>query len=102
MEALPDPAREILARRVRQTGHLIQIVVVKLVEKGLEGILDAGEVHDPSRVFLHRTADVDFHAERMTVQTAAFVALGGVGQLMRRFNQKNLINHGSENFTQSS
>src|ERR1044071_4632286 len=63
----PDPPRQVLAGGVLQSGHLVQVLVVQLLEKGGERLLDVGEVHHPPAVRTDGAADVQLDAERVAV-----------------------------------
>lgn len=58
----------------------------------LEQALDLGKVHNPSAVRIDIAAQMQLDAKRMPVQARALMALGHVGQPMRRFERKNLEN----------
>lgn len=73
LELGPDPAREILAGRIVETGNVIEIVMVELFEQRRERGFDVGEVHDPAEFRIERSAHVHFDVERVSVQPRAFV-----------------------------
>ena len=54
----------------------------------LEGCLEVGLVHDPSRLVSDRTFDGDLDAPAVTVEACAFVARGHVGQAVCCFDLK--------------
>lgn len=89
---IKDPAGQILTGRILQTGDLIEVMVIQPLISRLEQTLDLGKVHDPSGVRIDIAAQMQLDAERMPVQSRALVALGHVGQPMRRFERKNLKN----------
>ena len=59
---------------------------------GLEDALDLCKVHDPARLGIHVTAQVQFDAKRMSVQARALVALGHVREAVGGLNRENLEN----------
>lgn len=82
LEPLENPPGEHLAGRVFQALDVIEVTVIKLVVERSESRLDVGEVHNPTQGGVRLATDVDFHAERMTVQTRALVARRHVRQAM--------------------
>ena len=78
LEFVPDPAGDVLARRVLETLDLVQIVVVEAAKKRLEVGLQVGEVHEPAALGLDRPGDVQRDLERVPVESAALVPVGDV------------------------
>ena len=83
LEFVPDPASDVLARRVLKTLDLVQIVVVEATKKRLEVRLEVGEVHEPAALGLDWPRNVQCDVERMPVESAALVALGDVRKEVR-------------------
>ena len=48
LQCVPDPARQILAGRIFQTGHVVEVMVVEAFVDWLERGLDVAEIHDPA------------------------------------------------------
>ena len=65
-------------------------MMVELFINRLKGPGQFGEVHDPARLFLHRSGDVNFNPERMAMQSPTLVVFRHVWQEVRRFDRKNL------------
>ena len=82
-DALPDPAREVLAGRVLEPLDLVQVVVVELGVERLEGGLDLGEVHEPAELLVHLAAHVQRDLEGVPVQAGALVVRRDHGQPVR-------------------
>ena len=78
------------AGRVSQPLDLIQIMMVDLFIERLKGPDDIRKVHDPTRLLLDRSRDVNLDPERMAMQPPAFVVFRDIRQKVRRFNGKNL------------
>ncbi len=89
-QPLPDPARQVFASWIFQTRDVVEIMVIELIEQGLERFFEIGEIHDPAAVATGIAGHVHFDPERMPVQAAALVIFGHVWQTMRRFNLKAL------------
>lgn len=87
---LPDPARKVFAGRVFKTLNVIEKVMIQLIVNGHEGTLDIGKIHHPAGLLVQRPADMDLDAERMTVDSPAFVILGDMRQVVRGFDLENL------------
>ena len=64
--------------------------MVKLLEDRREGLLEVGEVHDPTQLRVGFTANVYFDPERMAVQARAFVRRRNLRKPVRRFDLKDL------------
>src|SRR5262249_9428432 len=88
LEATPDPACEIFACRVRKARHLIQEVVVEDLVNWLERALYLGEVRNPTGVRVDLASDVNFAAERVSVEARALVIAWNVRQPMRCFERE--------------
>ena len=73
---------------VFQARDFIEVVVVDPVMDGLEGCLEVGVVHDPSRVVSDGALDGDLDAPAVPVETGAFVARGYVGEAVSGFDLK--------------
>ena len=65
-------------------------MMVDLFIERLKGPDDIRKVHDPTRLLLDRSRDVNFDPERMAMQPPAFVVFRDIRQKVRRFNGKNL------------
>src|SRR5690554_1087725 len=90
LQPLPDPVRQALAGGVVQTLDLVEVPVVKLLEQGLEGGFDVGEIHHPAGVRGRLAGDMDLDAEGVAMQAGALVALGHVRQPVRRLDGEDL------------
>lgn len=62
-QLLPNPLRQSLAGGVLQSWHVVQIVVIQLIEQWLESCLDVGKIHDPALGFYQLPADMNFDAK---------------------------------------
>lgn len=71
---------EYLARGILQTGHIIQIVVIELVEEGGPGVINHRIVDEPTRLFIYRAFDHDLNPKTMSMQSLAFVSFRHVRQ----------------------
>ena len=91
-ELLPYPGGQHFAGRILQPRNVVEIVMVQAVVQGLERGFDVTEVHHPARLLADLPADVDFDAERVTVQSGALVSGWHLGQTMRGFDGKCLEN----------
>ena len=80
---VPDPCRELLAGRVLQAGDLVEIVMVEAIQHRLEDATQIGEIHHPAGMWVRFTRYMQFDAERMSMQTCAFVPVRNVGQPVR-------------------
>lgn len=54
LEHLPDPGREILAGRILQARHVIEVVMIQCIEDRGERPLDLGKVHYPAQLRINR------------------------------------------------
>ena len=88
LEFLPYPHGDMLAGRIFEARHIVQIAVIELVEDRRKGRLDVGEVHDPAGFRARLAADMHFDAKRMPVQARALVPRRYVRQPMRGFELK--------------
>jgi len=91
-ELAPYPARKILAGRILQTRHLVEIAVIELVEQRRERGTEIGEIHDPAELGVQWSAHVHLDAERMSVQTRAFVPRRHIRKSMRGFDPEGFGN----------
>lgn len=53
---------------------------------------NVGEVENPTQSRIERTLNMNFDLEGMTVQSAAFVSSGYIGEAVGSFNRENLEN----------
>lgn len=77
---MPEPLCEVFAGRIFQARNIVEIVVVELVINRLEDRFDLRKVANPSGVRIDLSFDINGNTERVTMQTATFVALGNVGR----------------------
>ena len=82
----PDPAREILARRILEAGNLVLIVMIEPIERRLKRCAHIGEIHDPSGMRIDLACQMQLHSERVPVQACTLVPRRYVGQPMRGFD----------------
>lgn len=75
---------------VIQPLDLIQVMMIELFIERLKDPGDIRKVHDPTRMLLDRSRDVNPDPERMAMQPPAFVVFRNIRQMVRRFNGKNL------------
>src|ERR1035441_9948468 len=75
LEAIPYPARDLLAGRIFEAGDLVEIVVVQHPVERLERGADVGEVHHPARLRIDRAGHMNLHAEAVPMKPPALVAL---------------------------
>jgi len=71
----PDPFGEQFARRVFQTGHFIQITVIKCLMDGVPGLFDIGEVHDPAKNRVKGAADMHLDDKGMSMHPSTGMPL---------------------------
>lgn len=88
LQCVPDPDGEVFAGWIFEAWHVIEIVMIQLLKQGRESGLDVGEVTDPTKRRLDRSAQMNLDLERMPVKTRTFMALRYVGQAMRRLDAK--------------
>ena len=88
MDPLPNPNREVLARRIVESVNLVEIVMIESVEEWLKGTLHICEVDHPTGLRSDRASHVDLDPERMSVEPAALVPRWDVRQPMRRLNRE--------------
>ena len=77
-------AREDLARRVLEAGHLVQVVVVELVVERLPGVVEALKVDEPAGLLVDRAGDGELDAEAVPVKARALVPGRDLRQAVRR------------------
>ena len=83
LEVFPDPAGDIFAGGVVESGNVVQVVVIQLFEDGFEAVLEFGEVHDPSCRLRCITLCAQSHTKRVPMQARALMSRRDVGQAMR-------------------
>lgn len=66
--------------------------MIELVEQRLKCGLDIGKIHHPTRVLIRLALHVDGNAERMAMQTTAFMRSRKIRQPVRGFDLKFLEN----------
>jgi hypothetical protein len=88
---MPNPASEILAGGILQSSDVIEIVVIEGIKDGPERLANIGEVLYPALSLSHRPGETDLDTKRVAVQTPALVAFRDVGEAMRSFEGKNLM-----------
>src|SRR5205823_4328651 len=59
-KTIPDPAGDILARRVLEPVEIVEVSVIELIMQRSESPLEVREVHHPAMSWLDGTANVDF------------------------------------------
>jgi hypothetical protein len=91
LQARPDPACQILARRVLEPWDLVQEMVVELILQGLEGALHVGEIEEPTHVLIDCPSESELDAERVAVQASALVSEWHIRQHVSRLERKLLI-----------
>src|SRR5262249_40906642 len=84
LHAVPDPLREILARRVLEPRDLVEVVMIELVPERLPDVVDHAVVDEPTRLRIHRTGDRELDLERVPVQALALVTFRDVRKLVGR------------------
>jgi len=82
-EAIPDPPGKELARRILESGNLVQVVVIQTIEDGSHRTRHVGEVANPTGLLPDWPFDLDPHAERVSVETSAFVIRRHVRETVR-------------------
>lgn len=92
LESSPYPLGQVFAGRILESGNIIQIAMIQLLEDRGERRLDIRKIHHPASVGIRLAGDVDFHAEGMPMQACTFVPGGNIGQAVRRFDLKTLEN----------
>src|SRR5512138_3353614 len=79
-EGTPDPARQVLARRILESRNLVQVPMIELIVQRTEGVLELGEVHHPPGAFADRPVHGNANLKRVPVQARALVPLRHVRQ----------------------
>ena len=59
--------RDVFACRILQASYFIEVTVIDLLLKGLEGAFNAGKIDDPAKVLVERSLDVNLDLETVTV-----------------------------------
>ncbi len=75
LEALPDPARNVLEARALEPRDVVEIAMVQLLAQGGAARLDVGQVGDEARLRIRGATQHDARRERMSVQSALAIAL---------------------------
>src|SRR5919204_2442279 len=73
LEPLPDPHRQVLARGILESRHIVQVAVIELVINRLKGLLDVAVIHDPALFRIERSTYCNFDIKGMTMEPSAFV-----------------------------
>ena len=89
-QPIPDPHGKVLAGRILQAGHVVEIAVVELVVEWLKRPFDLGEIDHPAIVWINRTGDMQLDTKRMPVHAAALVPSRYVRKAMRGFEGERL------------
>jgi len=79
-----------LAGGIFQSLDFVQVMMIQLFIERLKRAAQIGKIHDPTGVIRYRTGDVNLYAERMAVQTPAFVILRHVRKAVRGFDGEDL------------
>src|SRR5439155_2519308 len=82
-ELLPEPPREILGGRVREPGHLVQVVVIELRPDRLHAVANQPVVEKPAGLRVHLPLDRDLDPEGVPVEPPALVTLRCLGEKVR-------------------
>jgi len=82
LDVVPDPARQILARRILEAGDLVQVAMIEALEGRLERGSHVGEIHHPTRVRIDLALKMQLYAERMPMKAGAFVIRRHLRQAM--------------------
>lgn len=90
LQRAPDPGSEILAGRILQSRHFIEVMMVQCIEDRGERLLDLGKVHNPAPLRIDRSRYMDFDTERVAVQARTLVSDRNLGKAVRRFDLENL------------
>lgn len=90
LERLPDPGGEILAGRIFQPRHFIEVAMIQCLEDRRERLLDLGKVHHPAQLRIDRSRYVDFDTKRVSMQARTLMSGWDLGQAVRRFDLENL------------
>ena len=93
-EALPNEAREDLARGIFETWNFVQVPMVEGIVERFPRLLDDREVANPARIHVDVSADDDLDFVRMAVQTGALMGFGDARKPVRRFEAE-LLNDAS-------
>ena len=80
VEALPDPATDVLGGGLSEAGKLVEMAVIQIVDDRLNRGLELGEVHHPSGAGLNGPGDVDDESVGVAVEAAALMTGRGVGE----------------------
>jgi hypothetical protein len=82
LQFYPDPAGDIFAGGVGESGNVVEVVVIQLFEYGFEAGLEFGEVHYPSGGLRSIASCTQAHMKRVPVQARTLVSLRDIGQTM--------------------
>jgi len=88
LEALPDPAGQVLRRGVRQALDLVEVVVVELLADRPAGFLDVAVVDQVAALRVHFARDDDLDVVAVPVQPATPVPLRERRQRMGRLKRE--------------
>lgn len=79
-----------LAGWIGKSLDVVEVLVIELIEQGLESCLDFREIHEPAGVRVDFAADGDLDSKRVAVHACAFVTRRYIGQAVRRFEGERL------------
>ena len=80
LDLFPDPNGDVFGGRVFQSGDIIDQPVIQLVNNSVHDIFEFFEVHDPAKLWVGRSFDVDLELIGMTVHIAALMSFGYIGE----------------------
>ena len=89
---LPDPDRQIFTSGILQPLNIIEVMVIELIIDRCKSRFNVAKVHNPTRLFPHRTFDGHCHEKGMAVETRAFVSYRNIRQAMCRLDTKLFVN----------
>ena len=88
MQPFPNPLREVFAGRVLKAFYVVQVVVIELLVERLKDPFHVRKIHHPAGFGFNRATDVNGNLKRVSVKAGALVAVGYVGETMRRFDSE--------------
>ncbi len=81
-ESVPDPDGDLFAGGVFEAGDFVEVTMIELFPEWPEGGGDVGVIDEPAELRITEAGDDDLDFEAMSVQAAALVVGGQLGEEM--------------------